>query len=94
MMVARVWMRAGLKPDRMQRYMASDDPEFEKKAADIIGLHLDPPRHTAVFCLDEKSHTQVVDLSAFLVTIQGSEGVLKNYRAWPNDDRRSRSLRE
>src|SRR5208337_1795473 len=29
MMVARVWQRAGLKPHRIERYMASDDPDFE-----------------------------------------------------------------
>src|SRR5271163_22712 len=28
MMVARVWRRAGLKPHRLERYMASDDPDF------------------------------------------------------------------
>jgi hypothetical protein len=33
----RVWKEAGLKPLRLQRYMASDDPEFESKAADILG---------------------------------------------------------
>ena len=32
MMVARVWRRAGLKPHRIERYMASDDPDFELKA--------------------------------------------------------------
>jgi transposase len=61
MMVARVWARAGLKPHRLERYMASDDPDFESKAADIIGLYLNPPRHAAIFCLDEKSHIQALD---------------------------------
>ena len=50
-MVARVWRRAGLAPHRMRRYMASDDPDFESKAADIIGLYLKPPAHAAVFDL-------------------------------------------
>src|SRR6202158_3383374 len=36
MMVARVWRKHGLKPHRIERYMASNDPDFEKKAADII----------------------------------------------------------
>ena len=36
--VARVWTRAGIQPHRLRRYMASTDPEFEEKAADIIGL--------------------------------------------------------
>jgi hypothetical protein len=35
--------------------MVSDDPEFEEKAADIIGLYLKPPVHAALFCVDEKS---------------------------------------
>ena len=41
--------------------MASDDPEFERKAADIIGLYLHPPQHAAVFCVDEKSAIQALD---------------------------------
>jgi transposase len=51
-LVHRVWQEAGVKPHRLERYMASDDPDFEKKAADIIGLYLNPPQHAAVFlCL-------------------------------------------
>jgi len=61
MMVARVWRKHALRPQRLGRYMASDDPDFEKKAADIIGLYLDPPAHAAVFCVDEKSHIQALD---------------------------------
>lgn len=61
MLVARVWARAGLKPHRMERYMASNDPEFETKAADIIGLYLKPPQHAAVFCVDEKTAIQALD---------------------------------
>ena len=50
-MVARVWQRAG----------RSTDPDFERKAADIIDLYLAPPRHAAVFCLDEKTSLQALD---------------------------------
>ena len=38
MMVARTWKKHGLQPHRMSRYMASNDPDFEAKAADVIGL--------------------------------------------------------
>lgn len=55
------WSYAGLKPHRLARYMASDDPDFETKAADVIGLYLNPPKHAAVFCLDEKTHIQALD---------------------------------
>jgi transposase len=41
--------------------MPSDDPEFEAKAADIIGLYLNPPQHTAVFCVGEKTAIQALD---------------------------------
>jgi hypothetical protein len=41
--------------------MASDDPDFERKAADIIGLYLNRPQHAAVFCVDEKSTIQALD---------------------------------
>src|SRR6202040_2463465 len=61
MMVARVWRRAGLKPHRLERYMASEDPDFERKAADVIGLYLNPPQHAAVFCVDEKTAIQALD---------------------------------
>jgi transposase len=59
--VHRVWKEAGLKPHRLERYMAIDDPDFETKAADIIGLYLNPPQHAAVFCVDEKTAIQALD---------------------------------
>ena len=59
-MVHRVWREAGLKPHRLERYLASDDPDFERKAADIIGLYLNPPQHVAVFCVDEKTAIQAL----------------------------------
>lgn len=59
--VHRVWREAGLKPHRLERYMASDDPDFEAKAADIMGLYLNPPQHAAVFCVDEKTAIQALD---------------------------------
>jgi transposase len=61
MMVARIWAKHGLKPHRVERYMASNDPDFETKAADIIGLYLNPPAHAAVFCVDEKTAIQALD---------------------------------
>ena len=61
MMVARVWRKHGLKPQRIERYMASNDPDFEQKAADIIGLYLNPPAHAAIFCVDEKTAIQALD---------------------------------
>jgi hypothetical protein len=41
--------------------MTGDDPEFEEKVADIIGLYLKPPVNAAAFCVDEKSAIQALD---------------------------------
>src|SRR5215831_2063083 len=59
--VQRILQKAGLKPHRLKRYMASHDPDFERRAADIIGLYLKPPQHAAVFCVDEKTAIQALD---------------------------------
>jgi transposase len=59
--VQRVLAQVKLKPHRLERYMASNDPQFEQKATDIIGLYMNPPQHAAVFCVDEKSAIQALD---------------------------------
>ncbi|MDB5338327.1 MAG: family transposase [Planctomycetaceae bacterium] len=59
--VHRIWAKTRLKPHRLDRYMASNDPAFEEKAADIIPLYMDPPQHAAVFCADERTAIQAPD---------------------------------
>jgi len=49
------------KPHWIERYMASNDPDFEKKAADIICLYLNSPAHAAVFGVDRKTAIQALD---------------------------------
>jgi transposase len=60
-LVGKAWRRAGLQPHRFERYMQSDDPDFELKAADVIGLYVHPPDHAAVFAVDEKTAIQALD---------------------------------
>jgi transposase len=59
--IHRILTQADVRPHRLERYMASDDPDFETKAADVIGLYLSPPQHAAVFCVDEKTAIQALD---------------------------------
>jgi transposase len=59
--VSRLWRRHGLKPHQLDYYVASPDPDFEVKAAVILGLYLNPPAHSVVLCVDEKSHIQALD---------------------------------
>jgi transposase len=61
MTVARIWAKHGIKPHQLQGYLSSNDPDFEAKAADVIGLYLHPPQHAAVFCVDEKTAIQALD---------------------------------
>jgi transposase len=61
MMVARVWKKHALSPHRIERYMTTKDPDFEAKAAEIIGLYLHPPQHAAVFSVDEKTAIQALN---------------------------------
>ncbi len=59
--VQTAWTRARMQPHRFERYMQSDDPDFEPKATDVIGLCLNPPQHAAVFAADEKTAIQALE---------------------------------
>jgi transposase len=59
--VQRIWRRHDIQPHRLARHLISNDPDFETKAADVIGLYLNPPTHAAVFCVDEKTAIQALD---------------------------------
>jgi transposase len=39
----------------------SNDPEFTKKAADVVGLYVDPPAKAIVLCVDEKPSIQALE---------------------------------
>jgi len=53
--VQRVWKELGLKPHRVDTFNVSNDPKFEEKVYDIVGLYLDPPEAAVVLCVDKKS---------------------------------------
>lgn len=59
--VARIWFKHNIKPHRLEGYLSSNDLAFESKAADVIGLYLNPPQHAAVFSVDEKTAIQALD---------------------------------
>lgn len=61
MTVARIWAKHGIKPHRLEGYITSNDPDFETKAADVIGWYLNPPQNTVVFSVDEKTAFQALD---------------------------------
>jgi hypothetical protein len=59
--VQRIWSKNDLKPHRMKTFKLSNDPKFEEKFWDVIGLYLDPPGKALVLCCDEKSQCQALE---------------------------------
>lgn len=61
MTVHRIWREHKLKPHRVKGFKVSNDPQFEEKLRDVVGLYLDPPEKAIVFSVDEKSQIQALD---------------------------------
>ena len=61
--VQRIWREAGLKPHLVRTFKISNDPEFEEKVVDVVGLYMNPPDKALVLCVDEKSGIQALDRS-------------------------------
>ena len=59
--VHRLWSANDIKPHLLRTFKLSNDPEFEKKFWDVIGLYLDPPERALVLCCDEKSQCQALE---------------------------------
>jgi len=60
-MVHRVWKANGLKPHLVRTFKLSNDPDFEEKLIDVVGLYLNPPDRALVLSADEKSQIQALD---------------------------------
>jgi transposase len=59
--VHQIWRTHQIKPHRIKTFKVSNDPRFEEKFWDVIGLYLDPPEKALVFCCDEKSQCQALE---------------------------------
>jgi transposase len=59
--VWRVLRKHDISLQRRRSWCVSTDPEFAAKAADIVGLYLDPPENAVVLCVDEKPHIQALE---------------------------------
>src|SRR5271165_7591877 len=59
--VQRIWAAHGLQPHRVRGFKLSQDPAFAAKLRDVVGLYLDPPAHSLVLSVDEKSQIQALD---------------------------------
>lgn len=59
--VHQLWSSNGIKPHLTRTFKVSNDPQFEEKFWDVIGLYLDPPDRALVLCCDEKSQCQALE---------------------------------
>src|SRR5256885_3462111 len=59
--VAKIWADHNLKPWKVDTFKVSNDPRFEEKLVDVVGLYLNPPARAAVFSYDEKTQCQALD---------------------------------
>jgi transposase len=59
--VWRVLRMRGIHLQRRHSWCVSTDPQFTQKAADIVGLYLEPPRNALVICVDEKPSIQALE---------------------------------
>ena len=69
-MVHGVWQRHDLQPHRVERFKLSNDPKFEEKVRDVVGLYLNPPDRALVLCVDEKSQIQALDRTAPILPLR------------------------
>src|SRR5947209_5764621 len=70
MTVQRAWQSRELQPHRVEQFKLSNDPHFEDKVRDVVGLYLDPPDRALVLCVDEKSQIQALDRTAPLLPLR------------------------
>jgi transposase len=59
--VWRVLRKEGVQLRRHRSWCVSTDPEFAAKAADVIGLYLNPPQNALVLSVDEKPSIQALE---------------------------------
>ena len=45
--VARIWRDHELRPWKVETFKVSNDPRFEEKCTDVVGLYMSPPERAA-----------------------------------------------
>jgi len=58
---ARICSGHDLKPWKVDTFKISNDPRFEEKLVDVVGLYLNPSARAVVFSYDEKTQCQALD---------------------------------
>jgi transposase len=78
-----VLRKEGIQLRRHRSWCVSTDPQFAAKAADIIGLYLNPPEHALVLSVDEKPSIQALErATGYVQTSSGKivQGLKSTYK--------------
>lgn len=59
--IALLLREMDIKPHQSQMWLNSNDPDFEAKEAEIVGLYLNPPQNALVISVDEKTGIQALE---------------------------------
>ena len=59
--VHALWQANDIKPHLTRTFKLSNDPQFEAKFWDVIGLYLNLPAKALVLCCDEKNRCQALE---------------------------------
>ena len=81
--VWRVLRKEGICLQRQRSWCVSTDKEFIPKAADIVGLYLNPPENAMVLCVDEKPSMQALERkTGYVITDNGKivRGLKSTYK--------------
>ncbi|MFZ2396526.1 MAG: IS630 family transposase [Smithella sp.] len=68
--VQRIWKQYNLKPHLIETFKLSRDKKFLEKLYDVVGLYLNPPDKSIVFCVDEKSQIQALERTQPLLPLR------------------------
>ena len=81
--VWRILRREGIHLQRHRSWCVSTDKEFAVKAADVVGLYLEPPLNAVVVSVDEKPGIQAIERpSGYVETDSGAvvRGLKSTYK--------------
>ena len=96
--MARIWRDHDLKPWKVETFKLSNDPHFEEKLVDVVGLYLNPPERAVVFSFDEKTQVQALDRTQPILPDEAGAGrdddprlqAPRHHRPVRGDERRHR----
>lgn len=76
----RILKKEGISLHRQRSWCISTDKDFVPKAADIVGLYLDPPLKAIVLCIDEKPSIQALERkTGYIETKEGK--IMRAYKS-------------